>query len=212
MPTNRAAPMTTALPKIAPLVLKSRRDAFDNPDWLFELKYDGFRALLEIDAQGARLLSRNRNRFRHLDPLAMALTQRLRVSDAILDGEVIAADATGHPMFLDLLRRRPASFVAFDLLWLKGEDLRPLPLVERKKRLRRLLRRRANPFIVQAMAIDGRGQELMTAVTAHDLEGIVAKRKRDPYQRGVKWWKIKNPGYSHAEGRAELFNGDRRAT
>jgi bifunctional non-homologous end joining protein LigD len=61
--------MTTALPRVAPLVLKRRADPFDNPDWLFELKYDGFRALLEIDAQGARLLSRNRNRFRHLDPL-----------------------------------------------------------------------------------------------------------------------------------------------
>jgi ATP-dependent DNA ligase len=49
----------------------------------------------------------------------------------------------------------------------------------------------------------------MTA--AHDLEGIVAKRKRDPYRHGVKWWKIKNRGYSQAVGRAELFNGDRRA-
>jgi ATP-dependent DNA ligase len=193
-------------------VLKSRREAFDNPDWLFELKYDGFRALLEIDAAGARLLSRNRNRFPHLVPLASALAKRLRATDAILDGEVICPDDTGRPIFLDLLRRRKtAAFVAFDVLWLNGEDLRTLPLVERKKRLRRLLRRRANPFIVEAMAIDGRGKELMAAVTAHDLEGIVAKRKRDPYQRGVKWWKIKNPGYSQAEGRAELFNGDWRA-
>jgi bifunctional non-homologous end joining protein LigD len=87
----------TALPKIAPLVLKPRADAFNNPDWLFELKYDGFRALLEIDAAGARILSRNRNRFRHLDPLAAGLAKRLCVTEAILDGEVVCADRPVFP-------------------------------------------------------------------------------------------------------------------
>jgi ATP-dependent DNA ligase len=86
------------------LVLKRRAAAFDNPDYLFDLKYDG--ALLEIDASGARLVSRNRNRFRHLDTLAAALAKRLRVNDAILDGEVICVDETGHPIFIELLRRR----------------------------------------------------------------------------------------------------------
>jgi hypothetical protein len=70
--------MTTALQRVRPLALKRRAQAFDNSDWLFELKYDGFRALLEIDDAGARLLSRNRNRFKHLDPLAAALAKRLR--------------------------------------------------------------------------------------------------------------------------------------
>jgi hypothetical protein len=60
----------TGLPRVTRLVLKRRGAAFDNPDYLYELKYDGFRALLEIDAAGARLVSRNRNRFRHLDPRA----------------------------------------------------------------------------------------------------------------------------------------------
>jgi len=101
--------------------------------------------------------------------------------------------------------------VAFDLLWLNGEDLRPLPLVERKKRLKRLLRRRSNHLIAEAMSVEGRGQALMAAVEEHDLEGIVAKRKSDPYRRGVKWWKIKNRAYSQAEGRHELFNGDWRS-
>src|SRR5215469_9659499 len=105
------------LPKIAPLVLKGRAAAFDNPDWLYEVKYDGFRALLEIDGTGARLVSRNRNRFKYLDPLAAALAKRLRVNDAILDGEVICVDETGRPIFIDLLRRKEPRFVAFDLLW-----------------------------------------------------------------------------------------------
>jgi ATP-dependent DNA ligase len=70
--------MMTALPKIAPPVLKPRAEAFDNSDWLFELKYDGFRALLEIDGSGARLLSRNRNLSRHLDPLMLDERQNLQ--------------------------------------------------------------------------------------------------------------------------------------
>src|SRR5262249_40698530 len=78
--------VTTAFPRVRPLVLKRRAAAFDNPDWLFDLKYDGFRALFEIDSAGARLVSRNRNRFRHLDPLAATLAKRLGVTDAILDG------------------------------------------------------------------------------------------------------------------------------
>src|SRR5215469_15129077 len=166
----------TSLPKIAPLVVTRRAAAFDNPDRLFELKYDGFRALLEIDGTSARLVSRNRNRFEHLDTLAAALAKRLRVSDAILDGEVICVDESGRPIFLDLLRRKEPCFVAFDLLWLNGEDLRTLPLVERKTRLKRLLARRSNHLIAEALSVEGRGKALMAAVEEHDLEGIVAKR------------------------------------
>jgi ATP-dependent DNA ligase len=61
------------------------------------------------------------------------------------------------------------------------------------------------------MSVDGCGKALMAAVEQHDLEGIVAKRKSDPYRHGVKWWKIKNRAYSQAEGRHELFNLARRA-
>lgn len=73
-----AEALTSALPRITPLVLERRAEAFDNDGWLFELKYDGFRALLEIDGAGARLVSRNRNRFKHLDTLAAVLAKRLR--------------------------------------------------------------------------------------------------------------------------------------
>jgi hypothetical protein len=74
--------------------------------------------------------ARNRNRFKHLNTLAAALAARLRVKDAILDGEITCADETGSPIFIGMLRRRHAvCFVAFDLLWLNGEDWRELPLV-----------------------------------------------------------------------------------
>jgi ATP-dependent DNA ligase len=72
--------VTSALPKVAPLTLWRRAQAFNSPDWHFELKYDRFRALLEIDGAGARLLSHNRNRLPHLDALAAALAKRLRVT------------------------------------------------------------------------------------------------------------------------------------
>jgi bifunctional non-homologous end joining protein LigD len=139
------------------------------------------------------------------------LAKRLRASDAILDGEVICVDETGRPIFIDLLRRKEPCFVAFDLLWLNGEDLRPLPLIERKALLKRLLRRRSNNLIAEALSVEGRGKALMAAVEEHDLEGIVAKRKGDPYHRGVHWWKIKEPGLFAGRGRHELFNGDGRA-
>src|SRR5262245_17447367 len=103
----------TTLPKIAPLVVTSRATAFDNPDWIFELKYGGSRALLEIDGASARLVSRHRNNFKHLDTLAAALAKRLRVKDSILDGEIICADDTGRPIFIEMLRgRHRACFVA----------------------------------------------------------------------------------------------------
>jgi bifunctional non-homologous end joining protein LigD len=110
----------------------------------------------------------------------------------------------------------PVCFVAFDLLWLNGEDLRPLPLVERRARLGRLLRRRANHIITEALAIEGRGKALMAVAEAHDLEGIVAKRKSDPYRRGISCGRLRTGSTakpmmaatcSMAIGGYELFMG-----
>lgn len=70
----------------------------------------------------------------------------------------------------------------------------------------------SSSLIAEAMAVEARGEVLMAAVGQLDLEGIVAKRKTDPYRRGVHWWNIKNPAYSQADdGRGELLNGDRCA-
>jgi bifunctional non-homologous end joining protein LigD len=80
------------------------------------------------------------------------------VTNAILDGEVICVDETGRPIFLGLLRRKEPCFVAFDLLWLNGEDLRPLPLVERKKRLKRLLAGRSITSLRRRCPLKDRGE------------------------------------------------------
>ena len=134
----------------------------------------------------------------------------LAVDEAILDGEVIAADQTGRPQFYELLRRaRAPSYVAFDLLWLNGADLRPLPLSERRQRLLSILPN-GSAVISEALSVQGRGRELFELMRDHDLEGVVAKRLADPYEPRTRWLKIKNPDYSQREGRGELLNRRRR--
>jgi bifunctional non-homologous end joining protein LigD len=195
-----------ALPQIEPIIPTLGKEPFDDPDWLFDIKYDGFRALCYLERGCCRLVSRNGNDFRRFDALAAEGAAALRVDEAILDGEVIVADATGRPQFYDLLRGRLApAYVAFDLLWIDGVDLRPKPLSERRAVLRGVLPE-GSPTIAEAVSVVGRGRELYELMCAHDLEGIVAKRLADPYSPRVRWLKIKNPDYTQKEGRGELFN------
>jgi len=198
------------LPVIAAHPLERRRAPFDDPDWLFELKADGFRGLLYIAQETGRLVSRNGRELRRFRPLAETLARRLKVQTAILDGEVVVKDASGRDIFLDLVRRHgEPNYVAFDLLWLNGRDLRRRPLIERKGALRKVLPRRSR-FIRESLCVSERGRKLFALVQRHDLEGIVAKRKADAYTPSAKWLKIKNPRYSQAEGRGELFNPPQR--
>jgi bifunctional non-homologous end joining protein LigD len=88
--------------------LAERRQPFDHPDWLFEVKYDGF-----------RLVSRKGNTYKSFPALCQSLGVCLGVSDAVLDGEIVYLDPDGKPQFSDLMRRRgPQYFYGFDLLWL----------------------------------------------------------------------------------------------
>jgi bifunctional non-homologous end joining protein LigD len=95
-------------------------------------------------------------------------------------------------------------YVAFDLLWLNGRDMRAQPLTRRKRRLEGLIPTN-NATLSRVLAVEEHGRELFEAVQRLDLEGIVAKRKRDAYSRQTIWYKIKNPAYTQAEGRGELF-------
>jgi bifunctional non-homologous end joining protein LigD len=198
------------LPQIQPIIPSARKEPFDDPDWLFELKYDGFRGLCYLEHGRNRFISRNGNTLSRFDALGEKMAGVLGVSDAILDGEVIVSDETGRPQFYDLLRRTGVpAYVAFDILWLNGTDLRALPLSERRRRLQTILPA-GSPAIAEPLSVVGRGSELFELMCAHDLEGIVAKRLRDPYEPRVRWLKIKNRDYSQAEGRGDLLNGSRR--
>ena len=127
---------------VTPMVARLVRD-FDREGWLFELKWDGFRAIAEMDGQGAvKLYSRNQNDFKkRFPPIAQALAELGRPT--ILDGEIVALDEEGHPRFEWLVNRGPQRgtlvYYVFDLLMLDGKDLRHLPLMKRKQRLGRLL-------------------------------------------------------------------------
>jgi bifunctional non-homologous end joining protein LigD len=181
---------------IAPVIPIRRREAFDNPAFLFELKYDGFRAL--ADTVNGRMLSKNTNRMRRFEKLLRGLP-----TGFVFDGEIVCLDERGRPIFNDLLfgRREPV-YLPFDVLFAHGEDVRVLSLKERKAILDNIVPRygleKTEPFI-------GEGRPLFNAVCRLDLEGIVAKRMEDGYGPKTQWFKILNPAYSQKEGRAEIF-------
>ena len=132
---------------------------------------------------------------------------KLPVDDAILDGEIICLDQNGVSQFNQLLNRKTEPvFYAFDLLWLNGEDLRQLPLIERKARLVKFVRSAKCDRLLFAQHIETRGGRFFQEICARDLEGIVAKRKHSIYKDGGNsWLKVKNPSYTQAEGRHELL-------
>jgi bifunctional non-homologous end joining protein LigD len=179
---------------------------FDHADFAFELKHDGFRAVAYIEAGACHLVSRKSITYKSFPALCTVLAG-LGVRNAILDGEIVSLDHNGRSQFLQLMHRRRADacFYAFDLLWHDGEDLRPLPLVERKRRLRRLIKGRAG--LLFAEQIQGSGIELFQAICARDIEGIICKHRLGPYEaRPVTWFKILNPGYTQKRGRKEMFD------
>jgi ATP-dependent DNA ligase len=210
--SRRAHIHAMTLPRVQPVIPTWRKEPFEDPEWLFEFKYDGFRGLCYIAQGRCRLISRNGNVLSRFEALGEQLTAVLDVENAIIDGEVISADESGRPQFYELLRvPRSASYVAFNILWLNGTDLRALPLTERRKSLQGIVSKRS-PIVSEALSVEGRGRELFELMCVNDLEGIVAKRLADPYDTRVRWLKIKNRGYSQKEGRGDLFNGPRQWT
>jgi ATP-dependent DNA ligase len=124
----------------SPMPLERRREPFDHPEWIFELKYDGFRALAFVTGGGTKLVSRRELEYRRFDDLRSEITLEANADDPVLDGEIVKLDSEGRPIFIDLMRRRgPFVFVTFDCLAVNGRDVRRLPLLDRKKLLRAIL-------------------------------------------------------------------------
>jgi ATP-dependent DNA ligase len=197
------------MPRVQPITPSRRKEPFDHSDWLFDVKYDGFRAVCYLQRGRCNLISWRGNVFTQFDDLgdqlAAALRQVADLDEAILDGEVVVTDTTGRPQFSDLLRRAGSpSFVAFDILWLNGADLRALPLSER--------RRRAHD--IAGFTDDRRGgfgraswaRALRVDVRPRPRRDCRAKRLPDPYHPRVQWLKIKNPDYSQSVRRRDLFD------
>jgi len=199
----------SALPAIPPIVPTLKQDAFNHPAWLFEPKYDGFRGMLYLTRSGCNLYSKRGNLMIRFAELSRQVAAELGARELILDGEIVSLDDEGRIDFWGLMRGQGTlAYAAFDLLWINGRDIRHRPLRERKRRLERLI-----PASVGALnripCFQREGRELFEAACGLDLEGIVAKRSSDPYSPETAWYKIKNPTYTQAEGRAELFERQR---
>jgi bifunctional non-homologous end joining protein LigD len=191
----------------SPLQLTQRAEPFDDPNWIYEIKHDGFRALAVIERGQCRLFSRKKHKLYGFRTLRERLVKEINADTAILDGELGVTDHLGRTVFAFLMKRHhQIRYFAFDLLWLNGMDLRALPVIKRKEQLKRILPT-SSPHILYVDHVKGAGRRLYSLACQLDLEGIVAKpansRYEDPPGRG--WIKIKNPAYSQKEGRGDLF-------
>lgn len=199
-PVPRAARALGKAAKLAhyihPMLCKQRADAFDDPAWLFEIKWDGYRAIAETGPR-LRLYSRNGLSFQQAYPTVWNALGRIK-QRLVLDGEIVALDRAGKPSF-QLLQNvpehpgTPVVYQVFDLLEVDGERLDALPLIERKARLRRVLR--ANGILRYSDHVVGDGQAFFQLTKERGLEGMIAKRADAPYLRGTRssnWLKIKH--------------------
>lgn len=169
------------LPRIRPIAAKRIQAPFDHAEFVFELKMDGWPTLAYVENETCRLISRKQNQLKSFPYLNAALA-KLPVQNAIIDGEVVCLDKDGKSVFLDMRRRKAdAILYCFDLVWLNNEDLRALPLLERKLRLRQLIRASRNRGMLYASHMERHGIRLFQAICQQDCEGIVGKYKRGTY-------------------------------
>jgi bifunctional non-homologous end joining protein LigD len=177
------------------------------PDWIHEIKHDGFRIMARRDAAGVRLITRNGNDFTRRFPLAAAAVSALPVRSCLLDGEAIVCNEGGLAMF-DLIRRArhgaKAVLCVFDLLELNGKDLRRAPIEHRKQTLTKIVRG-PHPGILFNDHYVGDGEIVFEHACKLGCEGIVSKRLGSTYRSGrtQHWLKVKNPASPAAKREAE---------
>jgi bifunctional non-homologous end joining protein LigD len=212
-----AAPFPKTLsPMLATLVDAS----FDDEDWEYEVKWDGYRTLTFKKAGSTTLLSRNGKRFNEkFYPVFDALQEW--DTEAVIDGEIVGVDSKGISRFNKLQNWRSEAdgqllYYVFDVLWYKGKILTGLPLSERMQVLKAIIPA-GNELIRMGFSIVGRGLEFFATAQKMGLEGIIAKRLGSTYLPGIRtrdWLKIKAQqrqeviivGYTHNEGSPKLFS------
>ena len=222
-PTKRPMPIA-----IHPMLAESTEKPFDAADWLFELKWDGYRAVAFIENGKVRLVSRNQNELTGRYPELREIPQFVKAKNAILDGEVVALDEEGRPSF-SLMQQRtgfrphgkhsapkadvPVLYYAFDLIYLDGEDWRRMPLEARKRKLAEIVK--PGDALRYSDHVEKNGNALFEMAKDRGLEGIVAKRRISCYEerRSSDWLKIKIRhtlecvvgGYTEPEGSRAHF-------
>jgi bifunctional non-homologous end joining protein LigD len=183
---------------VAPQLATLVSDPPPGDEWVHEIKLDGYRILLRIERGRVKLLTRNRQDWTARFPGVAEAAAALPVKEALLDGEIVVLDRAGVSSFQALQQAdrletgRTLVYVAFDLLFLDGLDLRPLPLVDRKARLARVLKGRRGR-LRYSEHFDVPGRRVFARACRLGLEGIIAKRKQAPYTsgRGQAWLKVK---------------------
>ena len=182
--------------KIKPMLASLTDNIFDDKNWLFEIKWDGYRAIAEIEKGKVDLYSRNNISFNEkFSPIVSSLTQMNY--DVILDGEVVSVDENGISKFqlLQNFQRTGEGnliYYLFDIIYLNGYDLKKLPLIERKEILKKILP--DIPNIRFSDHIENEGKALYKIAEEKKLEGILAKNKKSAYQlnkRSKEWLKLK---------------------
>jgi bifunctional non-homologous end joining protein LigD len=213
---------------IHPMLATLTDHAFSSEEWLYEIKFDGYRAVAFIDDGEVRLISRNQNEMTSLYPELQVLPKVVRGKRVVLDGEVVALDEQGRPSF-SLMQQRagirsgvkrtrpnseiPVLYYVFDLLYLDGYNLMRVNLEERKEVLRSVITE--NEVLRFSEHFVGEGEKLYEAAKEKGLEGIVAKRRTGCYvqKRSSDWLKMKITkrqecvigGYTDPRGSREHF-------
>jgi bifunctional non-homologous end joining protein LigD len=232
-PPKPAAPIPVKRPMpatIRPMLAEAVDKPFDGDEWLFEIKWDGYRAVAFIRDGSVRLVSRNQNELTARYPELNDMANLIKADNAILDGEVVALDEEGRASFSLMQQRtgfRPGGrrgaarsdvrvlYYAFDLLYLDGYDWRRVPLEERKKKLKSLLIEGVGDTLRFSDHYETHGKALFEIARQKKLEGILAKKKASFYEerRSREWLKIKIThrmecvvgGYTEPEGSRAHF-------
>jgi bifunctional non-homologous end joining protein LigD len=189
-------PRVSKLPRRLQPMLAVLTDApFEDAGWVFESKWDGFRMVTSIEGGKVALFSRNGKIISESYRAVARALEKIK-HDAVLDGELVALDAYGRARFqlLQNALRSQANlrYYLFDLMFVDGADVRGLPLLERKERLRRLIPR--DPLLAFSAHRAEQGTRYFNEAHKQGLEGIMAKRAASPYlsgQRSGDWLKIK---------------------
>ena len=182
-------------PDLRPMLATLTDKPFDDPDWVFETKWDGFRAIAVAEPGHARLYSRNLIDISKKYPSICQALAAIK-QEAVLDGELVALDAHGRSRFqlLQNAEREPARllYCVFDLLYLGGKDLRDRPLLERKAALMRILPQ--SPLLLYSAHVAGAGIKAFNRAKRLGEEGVMAKLASGRYYSGKRtreWLKVK---------------------
>ena len=192
----KGAPMKPMPHHIKPMLATLTKEPFDHPDWIFEMKWDGYRAVAEIQDGNVSLYSRNLISFnQRFSPITDSL-KKFRF-EAVLDGEIVVVDDQGQPDFQKLQDYQKSGrghllYYVFDLLHFEGHDLTGLPLVRRKELLKKILPSSSN--IRFSDHVEKEGVLFFKGVKEKGLEGIMAKHGQSAYRPGMRsrqWLKVK---------------------